>query len=467
MAEVVRTPLDSRIAAMSLGLYAAAIAVAPHSYLQMGLAVAPLALLGVWWAIQTPWRWIAMLLFSCILLPPINLPFGNAGPHPALGAAALGGFVGVLRLREWTGRWDAVSVSLVLFLSVLLATVPLASLFSGVEIALGSLARVALFGISVYVYLFVRNNRTGDPLPVQTILRWLLWGATAAAAFACLDFYFQFPAPAGFGPQFVWLDSGVFRRAQGLFYEASTLGNFCAFFLVMIVAAMFQPAGHRPVSRIQLLTCGAVLITALILSYSRASLANLAIATAAVFLFHRRAIPVAAILKSAALFVLIAAAVLYLLFPHFAHMYWTRLVLSGEFLLSAPNSVLSGRLYTWERIASAIAADPAIVLHGIGYKTLPYTSYFGAPVIADNMYLSLLLETGLIGLAAFALLNWSILRSALTAARSRSAWPAFLGLWFFAFWLGELVQMLSGDLLTYWRVLPVYCFVLALSQRIR
>ena len=38
--------------------------------------------------------------------------------------------------------------------------------------------------------------------------------------------------PAGYGPQFVWLDSGVYRRAQGFFYEASTLGNFCAFFLV-------------------------------------------------------------------------------------------------------------------------------------------------------------------------------------------------------------------------------------------
>ena len=27
----------------------------------------------------------------------------------------------------------------------------------------------------------------------------------------------------------------MYRRAQGVFYEASTLGNFCVFFLVMIV----------------------------------------------------------------------------------------------------------------------------------------------------------------------------------------------------------------------------------------
>ena len=49
--------------------------------------------------------------------------------------------------------------------------------------------------------------------------------AIGSALFACVDFYFQFPAPAGYGPQFVWLDSGVYRRAQGFFYEASTLGQ--------------------------------------------------------------------------------------------------------------------------------------------------------------------------------------------------------------------------------------------------
>ena len=463
MADVLAASRSPLIAPLSLGFYAAAIALAPSPFLKIALAVAPFSLLAVWWTIQTPWRWVGLLLSSCMLLPPIDLPFGGAGPHPALAVAAVGAFVGALRLREWVHRWDGVSLSLLMFLGLLCATVPVAAFFSGIDIALASLARVGLFGISVYVFVFVRNHRSLDRLPVRRIVRWLLWAATAAAAFACLDFYFQFPPPAGFGPQFVWLDSGVFRRAQGLFYEASTLGNFCAFFLVMIVVAMFQPDDRRPASRIQLLGCGAVLATALMLSYSRASLVNLAVATTTVVFFYRKGIPIASILRG----IVILAVILYLLFPQFAAMYWTRLALSAEFLLAAPNSVLSGRLYTWERIAAAIASDPFIVLHGIGYKTLPYTSYFGPPIIADNMYLSLLLETGAIGVAVFALLNWSILQSAFLAARSRNASAAFLGLWFFAFWLGELVQMLSGDLLTYWRVLPVYFFVLALSQRLR
>jgi hypothetical protein len=37
----------------------------------------------------------------------------------------------------------------------------------------------------------------------------------------------------------------------------------------------------------------------------------------------------------------------------------------------------------------------------------------------------------------------------------------------FCFWAGQSVQMLSADLLTYWRVLPVYFFVLALAARNR
>jgi O-antigen ligase len=451
--------------AITLGIYSAAVALAPSPMLAIALAGAPLGLLAVWWTIQTPLRWVGPLLFACILLPPLNLPLGNSGPHPALAVAAVGIFSGVLRFREWSRGWDPISVSLVSFLAVLFATVPLAAYFSGTDIALSSLARVALFGISVYVFVVVRNSRRLPLLPLQKLLRRLLWAATAASAFACLDFYFQFPAPAGFGPQFVWLDSGVFRRAQGLFYEASTLGNFCVFFLVLIVVSMFQDDEHRPASRIELLGCGTLLGTALILSYSRASLANLAVATATVFLFYRLTLPVAAIIKGAAVFAGMGAGVLYLVFPSFAQMYWTRLALSTEFFFTSPNSVLSGRLYTWQTIASAIADDPFIVLHGIGYKTLPYTSYFGQGIVADNMYLSLLLETGLIGVTAFAVLNWNILRGSLQAARARSGPAAFLGLWFFAFWLGELVQMLSGDLLTYWRVLPVYLFILALSQR--
>ena len=107
------------------------------------------------------------------------------------------------------------------------------------------------------------------------------------------------------------------------------------------------------------------------------------------------------------------------------------------------------------------SANPWQLLFGIGYKTLPYTDFLGAPIVADNMYFSILIETGIAGLAALIWLNASILRAAARSARRGS----FFGAWMLCFWSGEAVQMLSGDLLTYWRVLPVYFFVLALAIR--
>ena len=97
-------------------------------------------------------------------------------------------------------------------------------------------------------------------------------------------------------------------------------------------------------------------------------------------------------------------------------------------------------------------------------------SRFGAELhvlhVADNMYLSLLVETGVAGLAALVWLNLAILRASARAARSSNPQRAFYGTWMLCFWAGETVQMASGDLLTYWRVLPVYFFVLALALRV-
>jgi len=77
------------------------------------------------------------------------------------------------------------------------------------------------------------------------------------------------------------------------------------------------------------------------------------------------------------------------------------------------------------------------------------------------MYLSLLVETGVAGMAALVWLNVAILRAA-----ARSAPRGFYGLWMLCFWAGQTVQLASGDLLTYWRVLPVYAWILALALRV-
>jgi len=77
----------------------------------------------------------------------------------------------------------------------------------------------------------------------------------------------------------------------------------------------------------------------------------------------------------------------------------------------------------------------------------------------------MLAETGVLGLAALLWLNAAVLRAAYRSSASPDPARALCGTWMFCFWAGEAVQMLSGDLLTYWRVLPVYFFVLALAVR--
>jgi O-antigen ligase len=286
-----------------------------------------------------------------------------------------------------------------------------------------------------------------------------------SALFACVDFYFQFPAPAGYGPQFVWMDSGVFRRAQGFFYEASTLGNFCVFFLVMIAASLARPEKDSPLGRMALLAGGAVFFAALVLSYSRASVVSLLVAIGTMGWLHRRRLRFARLAATLAVLGAAGALLTWQVFPRFAETYWMRLSATGQYLFTATEGLLSGRVASWRTLGEWIAAHPWQALLGIGYKTLPYTDYLGAPVVADNMYLSLLVETGIAGLAALIWLNLAVLRASARAARSADPQRAFYGIWMLCFWAGETVQMASGDLLTYWRVLPLYFWAIARAIR--
>jgi hypothetical protein len=438
------------------GGWAAAIALARSLPLKAVLVAPAVLAPALWWTLQNPARWLALFFGAALLLPPLPIPIGDSGPHPSLLFAALGLLAGVLWLAEWRIVPTGLNAAFVTLFGVLLASVAPAAVYSGGVAAAGSAARVLLFGISIYVFFYGAYG-PGRQADAMRSARLLYWAATAAALFACVDFYFQFPAPAGYGPQFVWLDSGVYRRAQGLFYEASTLGNFCAFFLVMIAVAFTRPREESPVSRKALAAGGAVFFAALVLSYSRASLINVAVALAVLMWCNRRRVRLARVAVLAAA----GALLTWWIFPVFAQTYWLRLSFSAEYLFTRTEGVLSGRVASWQTLAGWIAANPWQAMFGIGYKTLPYTNFLGSPVVADNMYLSLLVETGVAGVAALVWLNVAILRAA-----ARSAQHSFFGMWMLCFWAGQTVQMASGDLLTYWRVLPVYFWIMALALRV-
>jgi O-antigen ligase len=202
-----------------------------------------------------------------------------------------------------------------------------------------------------------------------------------------------------------------------------------------------------------------------VLSYSRGALTALAAALLALAWLNRGRFQSGRLLVTLAAGVALGGWLIWRVFPAFADLYWFRLSASVQYFFSSMEGVLSGRLASWRTLAAWISEHPWALLTGIGYKTLPYTEFLGAPIVADNMYLSLLVETGVVGLAALVWLHAAVLRAAHRASHSDDAQRAFLGTWMFCFWIGECLQMLTGDLLTYWRVLPVYFFVLALAVR--
>ncbi len=301
-------------------------------------------------------------------------------------------------------------------------------------------------------------------------IRWLYWAGVLSALYACVDFYFQFSPPAGYEQQFVWLDSGVYRRAQGFFYEASTLGNLCAFFLEMVAVALLlrkeDPGVDQPVSRLALFLGAAPLAAALVLSFSRASLVNLVVALVALVWLRRDRIRWRRMAGRRSPSLVREPG------SHCGprsrcsrgpHGFGCRL--HSSIFRYRPNAVLSGRIDAWRTLADYLIANPWRALLGVGYKTLPYSDFIGAKAVGDNTYLTLLAETGIAGLLAVVALNVAILTCAYRASRSSDSVRSFTGAWMFCFWAGQSVQMLSADLLTYWRVLPVYFFVLALAAR--
>ncbi|MFL6446646.1 MAG: O-antigen ligase family protein [Bryobacteraceae bacterium] len=446
---------------IALGLLAACVSLLPSLPAKAAVLAPALIAPFCWWMLLESHRWLAVFLCSLIILPPLPIRLGDSGPHPALIVFCLGLLSTTIHVRRWGHCAGRLGFLLSSFTGVLLFSVITAALNSGTAIAIGSLSRVFLFAIAPFVFFFAVNTGGFGRERALGLTRWLFRAAVLAALFACIDFYFQLPTPAGFGPQFVWLDEGVFRRAQGLFYEASTLGNFCAFFLVMILVALRRPASDAPVPRVELTLGAIVFATALIFSYSRGSLLNLFCAGLTVVTLNRK------LLGRSALFLVgcavLCPALVYVVFPSFAQSYLSRLFQSLAFIWSTPNGVLSGRVDSWAHLTRFLADEPWRVFFGIGYKTLPYSDLLGSSIIADNTYLSLLIETGVGGLLLLLLLNLEILKKGLVAFRSSSAQRSFFGEWIFCFWIGELVQMTSGDLITYWRLLPLYLWVLAMA----
>ena len=228
----------------------------------------------------------------------------------------------------------------------------------------------------------------------------------------------------------------------------------------MIAVAFVERRWSRG-ARIALIPAALIFALSILLSYSRgAILCALAALLVLAVLEGRRWLQPRMIFGGLACLALLLGLFAWV-FPEFSESYAARLSFTFENAVSRPDRVLSGRLENWSTLAAFIAAHPWQTAAGIGYKTLAYTEYLGQPLIADNAYLSALVETGIAGLVSLVALNAAIIRSAFRVARRPRA---FYGKWIFCFWIGFSLQMLSGDVLTYWRILPVFFWVLGMAM---
>jgi O-antigen ligase len=233
----------------------------------------------------------------------------------------------------------------------------------------------------------------------------------------------------------------------------------------MVATALMRPKKDFPLSRPALLASSAIFSAALVLSFSRASLLNFLISMATLLWLHRGRFQFGRFSLVFLLAVAVGSTLTYYLLPAFTQLYLDRLSASATYLFSSTEGVLSGRVSSWSSLLRFLQQNPSYALLGIGYKTLPYSTFIGQSVVGDNMYLTMLVETGIAGLSALLLLNVAILRAAYRAAVSGAPHASFFGTWIFCFWMGQMFQMLSGDLLTYWRVLPFYFWALAVAVR--
>jgi len=410
--------------------------------------------------------WPYVFLASALVVPPLY-PSILGGETPVYLANLLfvaGCFLVLARSTDSQIGTDPVGKAAVGFLLALALSMPFGFWFSGTSEGVGSCLRFFLLLHPFLIYYWLRGFR---PVRREESLilggKFLLGVGVVAALYGIVDFYMPIAIPHPFADQYIYLDGRMIRRAQGMFYEASSFGNLSAFFLGLTLAILSSSWKTLSMaSKTALYLMVGIFTTALFLSYSRGSWANV-IVTVTVFLILRRKLR----LQIAAASVCVVAGFVFLVYqvsPFVVLNFFNwRMGTLLEFW-SDPNLATSGRWEAWWRLISFFADHPWYLIFGIGYKTLPYTHLFGRPLIADNGFLSLTFEAGIIGLAAFFWLNRVVFSSTLRASRQQNSVRAIGAAFMFAFWCGEMVQMMTGDLFTYWRNMVVFFAALALVQ---
>lgn len=414
-------------------------------------------------SLRRPLIFVALFLVILIALPPLY--FSRLGEIPLYLSSFLlpiGFAVLLVRLPDFSAPSDSVATGLMLFLIGLGLSLPFAWWLSGEAMGRQSLLRWLLLAQAALVFAFVRAvARWRVDAAEDWIMPVLLIAAVASGAYGIVDFFWPIPFPHPAADQFIWLESAIVRRAQGVFYEASSFGNCCAIFLVAASAA-YLAGQERAVRtyRICLLLFISIQSLAVFLSFSRSVWASVLVSLV-VFTWVSGMVK----FKRVRLFVIALVAPLIVVWFYLPELwgYFTgnRIGYFGQ-ILADPNLVSSGRLETWATLFSIMRRYPQYLLFGVGYKTLSFTRLFHQEIITDNGFLNLFVETGLVGLAGFVLFSTAIFKSFWKLSHRTSGVALFWSALILSLWCGQWVQMLATDAYTYWRSMVVLVALTAL-----
>lgn len=414
-------------------------------------------------ALQRPHIFVPVFLVTLIVLPPFFVPRLPETPlYLSTLLLPVGVAIFVARFPDFRFRLDPVAKGLGVFVVATGLSLPFGFWLSGVEVGAAELFRWALLAQAALIYVLVRGAGVGrEGGPAQWLMTVLMIAALLTAAYGIFDFFWPVPISHPAAEQQIWVGGQVLRRAQGVFFEASSFANLCGFFLSVAAAAYIaRNESAVGISRSWLWLAMPILALAVFVAFSRSSWGNVAV-TILVF----AAISPGARFWRAGLFLALAIplGILWFYTPEL----WGYLINARlgnlTMLFADPNLASSGRYDTWSRVISIMLDNPQYLLFGVGYKTLPFTRLFHEEIITDNGYLNLLLETGVAGLGGFIAFSVAVLRTFLHYARSGGKNLAFWGALIFSFWCGQLVQMLAADAYTYWRNMIVFLSVMALT----
>ncbi|QDS95147.1 O-Antigen ligase [Roseimaritima multifibrata] len=392
-----------------------------------------------------------VVLLLAVFVPIVVVPLGDRFGTSDLMLPAI---TGILLFSRFRGRVEWSHWLLALFLAS--AAISLLQITDGRLQMKSSLKWIRLLGICAPFYLGVRMHV--DERLLKKVGWGLFWGGLVAILISLAVWWLQIPIRDS--QQKLWYrGSGAALRAGGLVGETTHFGHLTATWMTLSASLLVFANRVRQWRWVLAILLGFGLF-AIFAASSRSAIINLVGTVIGVWLsfrFHPRSLSNVVIGAFAVLMLLVSSFVVLQIANRSGALPSSSRIghQIDRFLPSESNSVnrfSSGRLESWERYLRL--ANKHILL-GCGYKNSPSLIPGRVP---DNSILSVLLETGTVGLSLMVAFVGSLLLVLFHCGRKGNPYAVLLT----GVWCGQAMQALLGDTYTLWLSMPVLYLVTGL-----